>query len=110
MIAVDELIAFVRQQVDEDERVASACPDKDWPQIGNGAGAVHITRWDPARVLAEVGAKRRILDARDGADKQFRRDRNKSGFAAEADTFDYVVRTLAQPYAGRPGWREVWRA
>lgn len=127
MTAVDELIAFVRQQLDEDERVARAAVELAWASGGSGqwstdsSGIIdsavevapqvlvdegvptseqieHITRWDPARVLAEVEAKRRILDA--ASDLQEREGRYAEDF----------VRALAQPYAGQPGWREEWRA
>jgi hypothetical protein len=59
-----------------------------WPQE-----AAHIVRWDPARVLAEVQAKRRILDE----------------FSWEAGETRAIMH-LAQPYAGQPGWQEEWRA
>jgi hypothetical protein len=108
---MDELIAWLRAALDEDERVARACPHKDWPQIGNGAGAVHIARWDPARVLAEVEAKRRILDIHHHIECQHDRY-GPGGDCAECGN-EYpceTTRLLAQPYAGRPGWREEWRA
>lgn len=76
------------------------------------AEAEHIARWDPARVLAEVEAKRRILDLHeqavpDGHDQQGYR------FACEHCSQTTPCPTLcllAQPYAGRDGWREEWRA
>jgi hypothetical protein len=141
MTAVDDLIAFVRAQLDarmaqldEDERVALAALHLDAVKPGawitehhNSAthaepnrchiaedkgghywsvahevfipNAEHIARWDPARALeevrigrAEVEVKRRILDAVDGR------------WAGPE-----VVRLLAQPYAGRPGWCEDWQ-
>jgi len=57
--------------------------------------AMHIARWDPARVLAEVKAKRAILD-------EWRE------YPAERRHLNPVIWHLAQPYAGRPGWREQW--
>ena len=67
--------------------------------------AAHIARWDPAWVLAEVecerddiAAKRRILELAE--DLQEREGRYAEPF----------VLALAQPYAGRDGWREEWRA
>jgi hypothetical protein len=65
--------------------------------------AEHIARWDPARVLAEVDAKRQLLDWLDRADDK----------ATDCDYFnvnpDEAVRLLALPYADRPGYREEWR-
>lgn len=90
--------------------------------------AMHIARWDPARVLAEVEAKRRTLDAwraanadphpgipcenwpGQGAENRDPYDSCTHHLAAPPRTPDHVVRLLAQPYAGRPGWREEWRA
>jgi len=79
--------------------------------------AAHIVRWDPARVLAEVGSKRRILDEYTEAR---RREAEKPGYDAVgrletslakvvAPALERVVRLLALPYAGRPGYREEWR-
>jgi hypothetical protein len=107
--AVDELIAFVRAALDEDERVALACPDKTWPQIGNGAGAEHIARWDPARVLAEVEAKRRILDEHDPSPTTKTCCPTCRDYDEPIQAPCPTVRLLAQPYADRPGWREEWR-
>jgi hypothetical protein len=129
---VDELSTFLRACLDDDERVAREALHEDavrpgeWMTEHHGmdpeapmtchiaedrAGhywsvahkvyipnAEHIARWDPARVLAEVEAKRRILDL--AAELQEREGRY-------ADDF---IRALAQPYAGRPGWREEWAA
>ena len=74
---------FLLARIYEDEAIASRAPgDREWeadpsqanPEIGqvvSNDGAVasgvlrddahHIARWDPARVLAECAAKRRIV-------------------------------------------------
>ena len=73
------------------------------------ADAEHIARWDPARVLAEVQAKRAILDLAQPAvmralatqDPDFR-----DGYVTACED---AVKLLAQPYAGQPGWREEWQ-
>jgi hypothetical protein len=75
----------------------------------DASAAGHIARWDPARVLAEVEAKRRILDLHEpihGLDVKG---------VATCRTCHAVppcqhVRLLAQPYDARDGWREEWRA
>jgi hypothetical protein len=56
---MDDLIAFLQARLDEDERSAHA-----WLPFGNPDAAArdHIARHDPGRVLAEVAAKRAILD------------------------------------------------
>jgi hypothetical protein len=62
--------------------------------------AAHIIRHDPARVLAEIEAKRAALaefvDAADGG--------NGEGYMAER-----AMQYMALPYAEDPGFREVWR-
>jgi uncharacterized protein DUF6221 len=78
---------------------------------------MHIARWDPARVLAEVEqerrdieAKRRILDWLTRVDEYMDRDDMSWHRLGGAIDTDDAVRLLAQPYAGRPGFREEWRA
>ena len=64
--------------------------------------AGHIVRHDPARVLAEVAAKRRIVDGLADADPY-------SGYITATFTAEDALRLLALPYADRPGYREEWR-
>lgn len=102
MITVDELIAWLRQQLDDDERVARQVmadpggvfldPETDATNVMTIAA--HLYRWPPKRVLAEVEAKRRILD------EAIRLSRYDGEFE--------FVQLLARPYAGRAGWREEW--
>jgi hypothetical protein len=147
---VDELIAFVRRCLDEDERVARAAsvgpwraspsirsvygpgsavvnmpgPLPDWatyvvPPDSEGsegiepANAEHIARWDPARVLAEVEAKRRVLDRY--ADMHWHAPAIPGATSSILQVEDtgacrtcVTVQILAQPYAGQDGWREEW--
>lgn len=67
------------------------------------ADARHIARHDPARVLAEVDAKRRLIaevwDEREG----FPTERTPG------NTADTVLRHLALPYAEHPDYDEAWR-
>jgi hypothetical protein len=52
---------------------------------------VDIARWDPARVLAECAAKRRIVEMYAGQHGQ-----------------PYVLHFLALPYADHPDYRQEW--
>lgn len=88
--------------------------DYDTPEGGceRVADADHIARHDPARVLSEVEAKRRIVDAcaqriREDGDGQH----DMLGVAWTA-TFaaEEVLPLLAQPYADHPDFRDEWRA
>ena len=82
--------------------------------------AMHIARWDPARVLAEVeleradvAAKRRILElhAPFGApDWPHQACRTCGDLGDPVEAPCETVRLLAQPYAGQPGWRAEWAA
>jgi hypothetical protein len=38
-------------------------PDDEWSALGDRDLTEHIATWDPARVLAEIAAKRVVLDA-----------------------------------------------
>lgn len=80
------------------------------------AVAEHIARHDPARVLADCKAKRRIVEQWREADKAEEEyggegdgwpeiDRLRSVEFALAD----VLRALVQVYADRPGFDPAWR-
>jgi hypothetical protein len=100
---VDDLTTFLRARLDEDEAVALAVKGHsvfDGTGIVTGRNesvvvgshvATHIARHDPARVLAEVEAKRQILDH----------------LAYEWSS--PILRYLALPYAGHPAYREEWK-
>lgn len=85
--------------------------------------ARHIARWDPARVLAEVEAKRRIVDAYRA--ERRRRDAYQAPSARDVETteqttqrrcsaarcrgLEIAAELLALPYADRPGYLSEWR-
>lgn len=74
--------------------------DRFFESIGEEGFAVeHIARHDPARVLREVEAKRRIVD--DFTHWQ----PHDPGF----DALEPVVRLLALPYADHEDFREEWK-
>ena len=120
-----DLVGFLRAQLDEDERVAREAGSRSltWPVGGtwylegvehNVVGdeeafchphnVEHIARQDPARVLADVDAKRRILDEHEpGSDPCDAHDASLR--TIECDT----IRLLALPYADHPDYREEWR-
>jgi uncharacterized protein DUF6221 len=74
------------------------------------ADVEHISRWDPARVLAECEAKRRIVEGCIGIIE------DRDGYFAMLDVPEVPaiaeshLRLLALPYADRPDYREEWRA
>lgn len=79
--------------------------------------AGHIARWDPARVLAEVAAKRRILDEHQpidgvswhGCTTCDAQGWGSCGCAGSGDWPCDTVKLLALPYADHPDYREEWR-
>lgn len=155
---MDDLIAWLRAQLDEDERIALATfdvnvrvamsngaatprwiPDPETSGVRDEGGVSrvhhtwhrereHIARHDPARVLADVAAKRAILDL------HYIIERKVNWIDAEGDDWQNhqpvcvicvekyslvtipddlgpckTVHLLATAYADRPGWREEWR-
>ena len=76
----------------------------DWIAIGpwsTGLGVAvgaHIARHDPARIVRDVEAKRRILDGVPCTD-----------YLGDASVCRRTLKLLALPYADRPGFRDEWR-
>ena len=141
---MDDLIAFLRARLDEDEQTARAVGyerievvDYLWEskhlllQRDDGEAkatseldaslATHIARHDPARVLAEVDAKRRTVELHGPATL------HAGGGAAHFETVRVcrsceppkqfpetaypcaTLRLLALPYASHPDYRDAWR-
>jgi hypothetical protein len=114
---MDDLVRWLGDQLDEDERIARRAGDS-FRQIGetgvivatdgdraeecasaNWAGvAEHIVQHDPARVLREIGAKRQIVER-----YAWLREHGDTGGTS------WVLPLLALPYADRPGYRDEWR-
>ncbi|MFJ8476431.1 DUF6221 family protein [Kitasatospora sp. NPDC094011] len=65
--------------------------------------ADHIARFDPARVIAEVDAKRAIVDAYD------RPPGDDCALAASHDELHTTVLLLASVYADHADYRQEWR-
>ncbi len=109
-----ETTEFLLARIAEDESVAKGALRKssyEWSdnafteavELAQGEGAVkeateHIARWDPARVLAECEAKRRVVESVERAMRT-----GTSGLGPS------VVRTLALPYADHPDYDEAWK-
>ncbi|MER6978723.1 DUF6221 family protein [Streptomyces carpinensis] len=133
---MDDLVQWLRAQFDEDERIAQAA-DAELSNVFTrietfdpemAADERQIMEHRPARALAEVDAKRRILDlyASSVDDRSALRarmreviytkpdelsglHRQESALIETAEQMAPVVRLLALPYANRPGYREEWR-
>lgn len=130
---MSDLMTFLRARLDEDERVAKDASCQHWvtnsehnvyevesnnpvaidPWSGDlGADGVHIARHDPARVLAEVEAKRQII-AEFERRESWLNMRTLVGEArdlavAMRDALSPVLRLLTLPYADHPEYQPEW--
>ena len=112
-----DLVTFLRARLDEDEAIARAAIFEgcvDWAatycehcESHEGTG-IHIARHDPARVLADVAAKRARLDKY--VEASVARQEYSSGVR---DTLwmahDWNVRIDAAVYSSHPDYDETWR-
>ena len=122
---MDDLIAFLRARLDEDERAAVAAAGQqtyyDWevheaeppeqPEVRvkgepyrvaggvDDSTAEHIARHDPARVLSEIESKRRLIQWCEWMVGDFR----------GSDVWKDVLPLLALPYVGHSDYRAEWR-
>lgn len=123
----DDLAAFVRARLDEDERYARAAEPCSWycDEEGNvradaeyvatgmlgaieEAYRVHIVRHDPARVLREVEAKREIV--RRCAVWVNEPDQHPNGLVSpRAVLARQNLRDLAAVWSGHPDYRQEWK-
>ena len=138
-----DLITFLRARLDEDEAVARAATAGPWVESGVGdhgwgvsfsalgsgveaddsdqgrADAAHIARHDPARVLAEVEAKRQIMGLHPVIGGWEDEDGHDRGLGCECcgHSEEYsdrggwceTLRLLALSYADHPDYRDAWR-
>lgn len=114
----DDLIAFIRARYDDEERAARRVLDLEsdefeyeyeWSRhsrhkVSGGSGRMSLPgASSPTDRLAEVDAKRRILDWLDSVDR----------IADAAEVFGIDVaearRLLALPFAQHPEFRDEWR-
>jgi hypothetical protein len=138
----DELVVWLRAQIDDDEALARDATQGDWrwadrADLGRrfkqvlvaGPGevvvpsclpdvypskydAAHIVRHDPARVLREVEAKRRIIEQYEAARDQACNPvsvKNYEMARLEQGALGDVLRLLALPYSDRVGYSGAWR-
>lgn len=139
---MDDLVRWLGVQLDEDERIARAADPGPWKSESLGrhdqaaikpaaltsliqfdgsraaANGMHVSRHDPARVLREIDATRRIVEIHRvvGFEDEDMTDLgsgcSECGYSAEyGDRGGWceTLRLLAAPYADRPGFRKEWR-
>jgi hypothetical protein len=95
--AVNDLVTWLREQLARDEQTALAMPH----------AIEHLeARWSPARLLADVAAKRAILDQWESlADAPI----DTPGIDIVRQEMGNVVLALATPYRHLRGYREEWK-
>ena len=105
---MDDLVTWLRAQLDEDERVARGVEGERWyfDFIEDGKRE-YEDRFGPARALAEVAAKRAIVDDYVMWDGWAEFPNETGGMASGLET---AVEYLAAVYSDRAGYREEWRA
>lgn len=137
-----DLAAFIAARLDDDERIALAAA---WPEppdlvtrVDSVTAARHVLRHSPARVLADVAAKRAVLayaaapvvrttpadpcpwpevTVIDGRPHVWTIDGHRDitaewqAWAAprEEPAHPELLRALAAPYADHPDYRDEWR-
>lgn len=144
---LDEDEAAAREAAQDDTYGDRATPDGRWRMVGvdyEGESPrpatwalrtyeyecdrepwhLHVTRHDPARVLAEVEGKRRIVEVYIDEGKRkdiYNRDHERGLLTTDGDLrarhsanarwagLDAAVRALAAVYADHPDYDETWR-
>ena len=111
---MDDLVQFLRNRLDDDEATARRVPPNQAPvelrALVSRAGEEPYLAIDPARVLAEVDAKRRIIEWHTGQ----RDDKTPWGKPVVICYCGYdlpcsTLRLLALPYADHPDYQDEWR-
>jgi hypothetical protein len=132
---MDDLMQFLRDRLAIEEHVAKAASPGPWHINAEGdevlavddivvadgfalsgrqlrATTEHIARHDPARVLREVEAKRRLLDLHEPGTQEYVDGDVCMVCTLQGDGPYYpcdTLRLLALPYADHPDYREDWR-
>lgn len=137
---MDDLVQWLREQLDEDEQITRAAADETEPEWSDGGpygesvhtaahgGLVavgpwtgylgdevrrHIARHDPARVLREIDAKRKLLRALESSEVALRNTEPGKDphdlVKGATNGLRAAVRVHAAVYADRPGYKESWR-
>jgi hypothetical protein len=117
----EELVGFVRARLDEDYRIAKRTNDvhsAPWQPINWGEfcdeyspdARQHQLRHDPARVLREVEAKKRVID---GCAETLAAEGSwdplvDGGSGEPYDLAAFVLRMLTLPYSDHQDYREEW--
>lgn len=127
-----DLVEFLRARLARDEQIARACSGAPWQTSASGtihtvpedppggepayvataeneAYAEHMARHDPSRTLAEVAARRQIIDDYEKHSWILDQGHRTPELEAAQAVRETVLRCLALPYASHPAYRDDWR-
>ena len=102
---IAEQVAALAQEYDDTDYEPAA----DWYANESGTSGDQIIAMHPARALAEIAAKRALIELISEAGGLDHQVSQEFGSYSGPQIDDRMFVVLAQPYAGRPGWREEWR-
>lgn len=141
---MDNLVVWLRQQLEDDEKTAKAVRRLNWQSDNrimadrDGAGvwvlgddgdpvliaqfataedgdgidprtiAAFSARHDPAAVLADVEAKRAVLDEYESAVRFYAENASPMTPDVETRGLGTAIQMLARAYRHRPGWKQEW--
>lgn len=106
-----DLVTWFGAVLDEEERIAREVERLWAATVGADTSLSLFGRpwhWNPARVLAEVAAKRAVLDDFRSTAEWADQAGTEGHFAYMAGTLLDVLRILAVPYRDRPGYLTEW--
>lgn len=112
----DEQWVLLYPQIYDHDKALSSEPGATGPkyiELARDDLVAHIARWDPARVLAECEAKRRVIERAvfvDGHGPAVDHLRALDMTTGASGALRDVLGFLAQPYADHPDFHLVWRA
>jgi hypothetical protein len=113
---MSDLVAFLKARLDEDEQTARAGDDACWHiDYCDDEGPGYHERFDPARMLREIEADRKLIERYDACVKKYNEyegtipcgndDLSESIWEYE----EYVLPLRAARFADHPDYREEWR-
>jgi hypothetical protein len=108
------LTEFLTARLDEDEATVRATELRNHRGAGDEAPAEFAPAFTSARLLAEIEAKRRLIDlAYEATGLDMDKDLDRATDARLDSGIEFVgermLRALALPYADHPDFDEAWR-
>lgn len=111
---IDALVEFLRARLDEDVEHAEGVRGGDWEDRSAwedlAPEVIYHARWhDPDRVLREVEAKRKVVDAYAEALRILEGFREVGHETGNREALELACKAFAAAYATDPQFRAEWR-